>query len=141
MAQMSRADCLISQSAHNSARRADGVAQYERIMERLDVPADYRAQAAFKWAYNLAKLGDTTRATDAYWMSLNSFLGPNAPQLGAQGRYWVARSCVELGQLLEQASRFDEARRVYRLMLGSKLPGAALAQARIERLDQPAPAQ
>jgi tetratricopeptide (TPR) repeat protein len=139
LARMSRADCIISQSVHNPARRADGTAIYERLMERQDVPVDFRAEASFKWSYNIAKAGDTSRAIDAYWLTLNRFLKDDTgASMGARGRYWVARSAVELGQLLELANRFDEARRVYNIMLSSNLPGRALATARLKRLDEPA---
>jgi outer membrane protein assembly factor BamD (BamD/ComL family) len=138
LARMNRADCIIAQSAHNPTRRADGTAIYERLMERQDVPVDFRAEASFKWAYNLAKGGDTSRAIDAYWLGINRFLKDDTgASMGARGRYWVARSAVELGQLLELANRFDEARRIYRIMLSSNLPGRALAHARLKRLDEP----
>lgn len=138
LAQMSRADCIIAQSANNPVRRADGVAIYERLMELNDAPVDFRVEASFKWAYNLDKQGDSSRAIDAYWLTLNRYLAEDtAPSMKASGRYWVARCAVELGQLLEAAGRYGEARRVYTLMLTSNLPGRALAQARLKRLDEP----
>jgi tetratricopeptide (TPR) repeat protein len=138
LAQMSRADCIIAQSDNNPARLADGIAVYERLTERQDVPVDFRAEASFKWAFNLDKQGDTSRATDAYWVAINRFLASDASSpMGARGRYWISRCAVELGQLLESAKRYSEARRVYTIMLTSNLPGRALAQARLNRLDEP----
>jgi tetratricopeptide (TPR) repeat protein len=140
LAQMSRADCIIAQSDSNPARLADGIAVYERLTERQDVPVDFRAEASFKWAYNLDKQGDSSRAIDAYWMAINRFLAAGS-SMGARGRYWISRSAVELGQLLEMSKRYSEARRVYNIMISSNLPGKALAQARLKRLDEPKPQQ
>jgi cellulose synthase operon protein C len=138
LAQMDRADCIIAQSSGNPARRADGVAIYERLMERQDVPPDFRAEASFKWAFNIDRQGDSSRAIDAYWMTINRFLGNDAKEpLEARGRYWVARAAVELGQLLETAGRAEESRKVYNLIVDSNLPGRALALARLKRLDEP----
>jgi hypothetical protein len=107
-------------------------------MERRDVPPDFRAEAAFKWAYGLDRDGQAQRARDAYWLALNRFTGAEEGSLlGARGRYWVSRSAVELGQLLENAQDFSGARSVYQLMLRSNLPGEALARARLARLSEP----
>ncbi|MBN1403980.1 MAG: tetratricopeptide repeat protein [Opitutales bacterium] len=141
LAHMSRADCIIAQSSNNPARRADGTAIYERLMERQDLPADFRAEASFKWAYNLAKAGDSSRAIDAYWLGIDRYTKAGDSVMGARGRYWVARSAVELGQLLESAGRYEEARRVYAIMLSGNMPGRALALARLKRLDEPAATQ
>lgn len=138
LAQMDRADCIIALSATNPVRRADGIAVYERLMERQDLPEDFHAEASFKWAYNIDKQGDSARAIDAYWALLSRHVSNAASSaLSARGRYWVSRAAVELGQLLEASGRFDEARRVYNLMLTTNLPGRALAQARLKRLDEP----
>jgi cellulose synthase operon protein C len=138
LAQMSRADCIIAQSDNNPARRADGVAVYERLTERQDIPLEFRAEASFKWAYNLDKQGDSSRAIDAYWMAINRYLEDDSgASMGARGRYWISRCAVELGQLLELSKRYSEARRVYSIMLTSNLPGRALAQARLKHLDEP----
>jgi len=138
LAQMNRADCIIALSATNPARRADGIAVYERLMERQDLPGDFRAEASFKWAYNIDKQGDPTRAIDAYWALLSRHAGDAfAASLSARGRYWISRAAVELGQLLEASGRYEEARRVYTIMLTTNLPGRALAQARLKRLDEP----
>ncbi len=138
LAQMDRADCIIALSATNPARRADGIAVYERLMERRDLPQDFLAEASFKWAYNVDKQGDSVRAIDAYWSLLSSHVtDASGSALSPRGRYWISRAAVELGQLLEGAGRFGEARRVYTLMLESNLPGRALARARLKRLDEP----
>jgi tetratricopeptide (TPR) repeat protein len=138
LAQMGRADCIIALSATNPARRADGIAVYERLMERRDLPGDFLAEASFKWAYNVDKQGDSVRAIDAYWSLLSSHVSDaSGSSLSPRGRYWISRAAVELGQLLESAGRYGEARRVYTLMLESNLPGRALARARLKRLDEP----
>lgn len=138
LAWLSRADCYQAQAGQNPARRGDAVAIYERLMERRDVPGDFRAEAAFKWAYGLDRNGQPRRAEDAYWMTLSRFTGAEeGTLLGARGRYWVSRAAVELGQMLENRQQYEEARAVYQLMLDTNLPGRALAQGRIKRLSEP----
>ncbi len=138
LAWMSRADCLAAQAAQDPARRSDAIAMYERLVERNDIPADLRAEAGFKWAYHLERSGDRLRAREAFWLILTRFT--NAGEggiLGAKGRYWVARTAIELGQLLESEAAIEQARVVYNLALRNGLPGEALLRSRLQRLIQP----
>jgi len=65
----------------------------------------------------------------------NTFLldATRAPELGAKGRYWMARALMELGDLYEKQAQLDQARNAYQLVLQQKLPGAALARQRLAR--------
>ena len=54
--------------------------------------------------------------------------------LGGRGRYWMSRTILKLGALLEEGSVPDEARIVYGLIEENNLPGRSLANSRIEKL-------
>jgi predicted TPR repeat methyltransferase len=98
-------------------------------------PVDLRAEAGYKWGYALAKRVQPAKAQTVFWSVVDAFLldAAQAAQLGAKGRYWVARSLLELGQIHEEAGRLDEAQRAYQLIIDNKLAGAAQAQAKLAR--------
>jgi hypothetical protein len=56
-----------------------------------------------------------------------------AAKLGAKGRYWMSRTLLELGQLLEDSGRLDEEQRAYQLIIDNKLGGTEQAQAKLAR--------
>ncbi|MEI6108261.1 MAG: hypothetical protein WCR49_14785, partial [Opitutae bacterium] len=60
-----------------------------------------------------------------------------AAQLGAKGRYWMARTLLELGALFERQEKLEQAREAWRLILKFGLPGGEVAQARLARFDPP----
>ena len=61
-----------------------------------------------------------------------------AAALGPKGKYWMARTLLELGGLYEQQAKLDQAQDAWNLILTAKLPGAALAQSRLARFRAPA---
>lgn len=150
-AELSRADALLALASEVPARRADALAQYERIAELADAPAAVRAEATFKWAYGLATEGRLERAAEVYFSALERFVpdavsegsSEEASQAGATSAdntrirygpgygYWVARSLFELAAILESQARYDEMNRLYRLIAERNLPGAELARARL----------
>jgi hypothetical protein len=82
-------------------------------------------------------MGKSGDAQEVLGSSLDRFLlNPETGQqrLGVQGRYWMSRSILELGTLLEASRIPDEARIVYGLIEENNLPGRSLANSRIEQL-------
>jgi hypothetical protein len=57
-----------------------------------------------------------------------------ALQLGASGRYWIARSMLKLGELFEKEEALADARRIYRKLIAYNLPGRHIAISRADRL-------
>jgi len=118
---------------------------YERLRDLPSAKIDLRVEAGCKWGYLLAKRrqseaapGDpakTERAVTVYWSVINDFLldGTQAARLGAKGRWWMSRCLLELGQVLEEAGRLDEAQRAYRLIIEQNLGGALIAQDKLAR--------
>ena len=59
--------------------------------------------------------------------------------LGVKGRYWMARTLVDTGDLLEKRGKMDEAKQAWSLLLEAKLGRDELARARLARVGGPEP--
>ncbi|MBL9214132.1 MAG: hypothetical protein JNG83_01520 [Opitutaceae bacterium] len=145
LAQLALADTLFAQSANSVANFESASTWFERLRDLPTAPVDLRAEAGYKWGYALAKRAQAAKeegtrdqldqAVTVLWSVVDAFLvdPAQAAQLGAKGRYWLARSLLELGQLHEEAGQLDEARRAYQLIVEYKLYGSAQAQAKLAR--------
>lgn len=135
LAQLALADSLFAQGANNPGNYESAAATYERLRDLPAAPTDLRIEAGYKWGYAQARRGQPAAAQTIYWGVVDAFLldAAQAARLGATGRYWLSRTLLELGQLLEETGRLDEAQRAYRLVLAHGLGGAAQAQARLDR--------
>ncbi len=138
-AEISLADCFLAQSGMNPGRLGDAVAILERLVDLPNIPLDLRLEAGYKWGFALGKMDRSPRAQEAYWLVLDRFLRGKrgSDETGARGRYWLARSIFDLGELLEEDRRFEEARRVYAYVSAYGLPGESTAEARVKRFSAP----
>lgn len=139
LAQLALADCLFAQGGNSVVNYESAAAIYERLRDLPSAPIDLRVEAGYKWGYALAKRGQGAKAQTVFWSVVDSFLldAAQASKLGSKGRWWLSRTLLELGQLLEDANRLDEAQRAYRLVLDQNLSGAALAQSKLARFRAP----
>jgi cellulose synthase operon protein C len=135
LAQLALADSLFAQGANNPGNFESAAATYERLRDLPTAPVDLRVEAGYKWGYAQLRRGQTQAAQGILWSVIDSFLleSDQAARLGPTGRYWVSRTLLELGQLLEDAGRWDEAQRAYTLVVENGLGGAAQAQAKLDR--------
>jgi tetratricopeptide (TPR) repeat protein len=135
LAQLALADSLSGQGANNMVNYESASAIYERLRDLPSAPVDLRVEAGFKWGYALAKRGQAAKALTVFWSVVQGFLldADQAAKLGVKGRYWLAKSLLELGQIHEDAGRLDEAQRTYQLIVDNKLSGTAQAQAKLAR--------
>ncbi len=108
----------------------------ERLYDLPNLTPDMRAEAGFKYGFAYEKIGDKEQAQEVYWLVISSSLQDdnNLSELGSKGRYWVARSVLHLGRLLEDSERWGEAREAYALIPAYQLPGEGLARSRISPL-------
>lgn len=136
IAELSRADCMLALAGNEAGGLGDVVVVLERLLDLPNLPLDFQAEASYKWAFALIKTQSMTKAKEVLSLSVSRFLldGQQAADLGAAGRYWVARSMLKLGELLEKEEALAEARRVYRKMIAFNLPGRHIAIARADRL-------
>ena len=146
LAELALADSLFAQGANSLANYESASARFERLRDLPSAPVDLRAEAGYKWGYQLAKRAQAAKAPTerdeqaakaqaVFWSVVDAFLldPAQAAKLGAKGRYWVSRSLLELGQIHEDAGRLDEAQRAYQLIVDYKLSGAAQARAKLAR--------
>jgi cellulose synthase operon protein C len=135
LALLALADSLFAQGANSVVNYESASAIFERLRDRPSAPVDLRAEAGFKWGTALAKRGQPAKAQGVFWSVIDAFLldATQASQLGAKGRFWVAKSLLELGQIHEDAGRLDEAQHAYQLIVANKLYGTATAQAKLAR--------
>jgi tetratricopeptide (TPR) repeat protein len=135
LAQLALADTLFAQGTNSFVNFESASAIYERLRDLPTAPVDLRAEAGFKWGYALAKGGQAAKAQTVFWSVANDFLldPAQAAKLGAKGRWWISRTLLELGQLLEDAGRLDEEQRAYQLIIDNKLGGMAQAQSKLAR--------
>lgn len=135
LAQLALADTLFAQGANSVTNYESASTIFERLRDLPSAPVDLRAEAGFMWGYALAKRGQAAKAQAVFWSVVDAFLldPAQATKLGAKGRWWVAKSLLELAQILEDAGRLDEAQRAYQLIIDNKLNGTALAQSKLAR--------
>jgi len=136
VAELSRADCMLALAGNEPSALGDVVVILERLLDLPNLPLDFQAEAAHKWAFALLKSNSTEKAKEVLSLSVSRFLldGKQAAELGAAGRYWVARSMLQLGDILEKEDALAEARRVYRKLIAYNLPGRHIAISRADRL-------
>ena len=135
LAQLALADCHYAQAASDPSHWESAEVIYERLQDYHTAPVDLRVEAGFKHGYAQLKRGNPGRTEATWWLVTNTFLldPTEAAALGAKGRYWMARTLLELGDLYEKEAKLDQARNAYELLLQQKLPGEAVARQRLVR--------
>jgi len=138
------AECHDAQAAGNAEHAESARALLEDLIDRVDAPVDVRVEAGFVLGSLLADHGEAGQALKVWWRDVVTafLLAPaRAAELGAKGRYWMARTLLELGALDAKQGSLEEARRAWGLVKDYGLSDGArkLAQEDLDRLDAPAP--
>lgn len=137
-AQLALAKSFHAQSGTNPALAERAQALFEYLMARIDLPVDVRVEAGYNLGNLLARRGDAKQALDVWWRDVaKAFLLDEkfAGKLGTTGRYWMARTLLESGELLMQQQRVEEAKTVWLLVLQTNLPGKASARQQLARFN------
>lgn len=139
-AQLALAECHNAQAANSPTHTETAMTLFEHLRDRVDAPPDVRVEAGFNLGYLLMRRGETAKARDVWWRDVvNEFLldDKKANGLRSTGRYWMSRTLLELGLLLEQEGKLDQARQAWELILSTPLPGETLAKAKLARFNLP----
>ncbi|MFO7726238.1 MAG: tetratricopeptide repeat protein [Oceanipulchritudo sp.] len=137
-AEISRADCLMALGSEDPTRYDVAAILYERTCLLSAAPLPVRMEAGFKWAHSLEQQGDAEGSESVLWLLFERFvLDPDLNQpilISEAGRYWMARSLLELANIQVQRGETAAAARVFERILRLELPGSAVAAARLETL-------
>jgi len=140
LAQLALAECHNAQSADNPSHADSAQRIFQDLVDRIDAPVDVRVEAGYNLGVILART-DRDKAQAIWWNDVvDAYLvKPGGPRdLGPKGRWWVARTLLDVGALYEQQGRLEEAKRAWTLIIDSGLPGEALARQRLARFHLPA---
>jgi TolA-binding protein len=137
-AELSRADCLSALGSEDPDRFDQAAVIYERNCLLPTAPLSIRLEAGFKWAHALRQQDDDSGSEAVYWLLYDRFIKDEDLNRRiihqAAGRYWMARVLLELGSIQLEQGEAASARQVYQTILQMNLPGATLAQARLDSL-------
>lgn len=140
LAQLALAETHNAQAPQEASHADRAIALFEQLRDRVDAPVDARVEAGFNLGYLQLRRGQPARAEAVWWRDVvTAFLldEKQAAALGPKGKYWMARTLLELGGLYEQQAKFDQAQDAWNLILTAKLPGATLAKSRLARFAAP----
>ena len=140
-AELGRADCLLAKAM---SREGDSeksgpartialeraITAYERLFSLPNKPADLTAEAGYKWGVALqfrepipganssSRAVIAKEAKDAHWLVISQLLlDPAEAEKLATGRWWIVRSLFAVAEYYESVRNYEEARRVYQLLL------------------------
>lgn len=137
LALLANADCFLAKIGEDSGSLDLAVNLLERLFLQPDLPAEVVVEAGYKLAFAHKEAGRVKQAQEVLGGVLDQFLlNPSGQKqlLSGTAKYWMSRSILVLGTLLEDNNSEDEARIVYGLIEENNLPGRSLANARIEQL-------
>jgi TolA-binding protein len=144
LAQLALADCDAALGSGADADQAAAI--YQELLDRQDLQkradgTDLRVEAGYKLGALLRRRGRTVDAQNVWFdQVMHPFLldPARAAELGT-GRYWMARTVLDLGDLLLGEGKTDEASSAWRQVLQTGLPGAELARTKLAQLAPAAP--
>ncbi|MBP7141571.1 MAG: tetratricopeptide repeat protein [Opitutaceae bacterium] len=139
-------------AAHNAQANGSSMAQgqlsnhaeaalsiYERLVDQADAGPDLRIEAGYNLGLLLTRRGNAeskSRAEIVWWQQVvTPFLldDSKAGQLTGGGRYFMSRTLLGLGELLEAEGKLEQAREAYMLIINRRLPGDSIASGRLAR--------
>ncbi len=130
-AQIALADTEAALAVSDPSRASNAASIYGRLYDLPSAPLDLRAEAGHKLGlYRAERERDNPeRAYAIWWPMIEAFVLDEAKsaKLGANGRYWMSRTILELAEFQESRAKPREARQLYELILEKKLPGSLLA--------------
>ena len=145
-AQLALAKCLNAQASGNPSYLATAQAKFEQLRDRVDAPPEVRVEAGYNLGELFARRDSPEKAIEVWWRDVvHPFLLDDAAVKaklldgppGTNARYWMARTLVRTGDLLEQQGKLEDAKQAWSLVLDAKLGYESLARARLSRFGIP----
>ncbi|HVS51444.1 MAG TPA: hypothetical protein VHD62_03745 [Opitutaceae bacterium] len=142
LATLELARCHNAQKAADPSHAEQARLLFEQLRARVDAPLDVRVEAGYNLGELLVARGQLDEAAKVWWAEVVTPFLPdqNEPfEAGAKRPYWLARTLLDLGALLEKQGRLEDAKNAYALILQHKLGVAeSLAAKELARLGVPA---
>lgn len=142
LARLELARTHYAQATNDPARAEQAQLLFEELRDRVDARPDVRVEAGYHLGLLLQSRGREDQAARVWWQDVITpfLLESEIPfEGGAKRPYWLARTLLDLGALLEAQGRHDEARNAYDLLRRKNLGwGQELALKALERLGVPA---
>lgn len=126
LAQLRLAECHNARSSTDGSGAHADLAQsmFEELLYRVAAPPDVRVEAGYNLGKLLERRGQFEKAREVWWRDvITPFFIDNKEAIppGAKRPYWLAKTLLDLGELLAQREKIDEARRVYVVLRDSHL--------------------
>lgn len=138
IARLELAKCHNAQAASDPSHGDSAKLLFEELRDRVDAPKDIRVEAGYNLGLLLAGRGKVDEAVKVWWADVvTPFLLNDKTPMEPEARrpHWLAKTLLELGLLLEQQGKLEEARNAYDIILRSKLGNSEeLAKKGLERL-------
>ncbi len=132
-AELAYADCVVALARESAADLSEAAVLLERLLDLPSLPEALRVEVGYKLGLVFQRGGATEEALAVLTRLTSEFLldPQELKEIGPLGRYWLSRSTIELGSILESRGRPLEARRLYRKMIAFNLPGRSIVTARL----------
>ncbi len=143
-AQLALAKCLNAQASANPSYLAAAQAKFEQLLYRVDAREEVRVEAGYNLGELLVRRDSADKAVEVWWRDVvfefllkdpakkKNLLGEEM-RPNVNGRYWMARTLVRVGDVFEQQGKLEDAKRAWSLILETKLGYDALARVRLSR--------
>jgi len=136
LAELFRANTLLARSGDDPGLLVEASVGLESLLDLRTVPVDVRVEAGYLLSRIQRQQKNRQQASQTLWLIISRFLrDPTAAaELGANGKWWMARCLLDLGDILELEGKVDDATEVYSQLISYGLPGQNLASARLDKL-------
>jgi cellulose synthase operon protein C len=126
LAQLRLAETHNALSSTDASGSHANIAQglFEELLYRVSATVDVRVEAGYNLGKLLVRRGQIEKGRDVWWREVITPFLINAETpapSGATRQFWLARTLLDLGELLEQRQDIDGARRVYVMLRDSNL--------------------
>ena len=133
-ASMLRVDCMLALARNDRQKLLDVAEAYGELKSAQKHIPEIHAEAAYKEGLVFRRMENVARAKVIYFRDIIKFFLSDINRFSdgkSSGKYWVSRSLLDLGEILETEGDSNGARSVYRMLLVHGLPGRNLARARV----------
>ncbi len=128
-----KGDCQFTLGKDDPKRYQEALTSYQSLLDSPRVSSETKQQAEYKIGRCEEKLGQTSEAFERYMNVVYSYL-QDAAKNQAGSPLWFTRAAFGAAAIKEAEGQWREAVNIYRRVADANVPGAAEAQARIQKI-------